>query len=116
MKLGILTFHSQQNYGGVLQCFALKAALEAKGDEVVIVDRWLDPQRRLLLGVLSGSWFYVLRYLIAVLRRRQPLAPLIRAVRSIRFVKGVGVTPYHFVDWKDAPQDLGVDCLVVGSD
>lgn len=116
MKIGILTFHSQQNYGGVLQCFALKAALEAMGHEVMVVDRWLDPQRRLLLGVLSGSWFYVLRYLIAVLRRRQPLAPLIRAVRSIRFVKGLGVTPYHFVDWKDAPQDLGVDCLVVGSD
>lgn len=116
MKIGILTFHSQQNYGGVLQCFALKAALEAMGHEVVIVDRWLNPERRQLLGVLSGSWIFVLRYLIAVLRRRQPLAPLIRAVRSIRFVKGLGVTPYHFVDWKDAPQDLGVDCLVVGSD
>lgn len=116
MKIGILTFHSQQNYGGVLQCFAMKAALESLGHEVVVIDRWLNPERRQLLGVLSGSWIFVLRYLIAVLRRRQPLAPLIRAVRSIQFVKGLGVTPYHFVDWKDAPQDLGVDCLVVGSD
>lgn len=116
MKIGIVTFHSQQNYGGVLQCFALKASLEAMGHEVVVVDRWLNPERRQLLGVLSGSWFYVLRYLVAVLRRRQPAAPLIRAVRSIRFVKGLGLTPYHFYDWKDAPDDLGVDVLVVGSD
>lgn len=116
MKIGILTFHSQQNYGGVLQCFALKAALEAMGHEVVVVDRWLDPRRRLLLGVLSGTWFYVQRYLVAVIRRRQLVAPLIRAMRSIRFVKGLGLSQYHFVEWKDAPQNLGVDCLVVGSD
>ena len=31
MKIGILTFHSQQNYGGVLQCFALKAAYFKRG-------------------------------------------------------------------------------------
>lgn len=116
MKIGILTFHSQQNYGGVLQCFALRAALEAMGHEVVVVDRWLSPERKQLLGVLSGSWIFALRYLIAVLRRRQPLAPLIRAVRSIRFVKKLGLTPYHFYDWKNAPDNLGVDVLVVGSD
>ena len=28
MKIGILTFHSQLNYGGVLQCWALQTALE----------------------------------------------------------------------------------------
>ncbi len=28
MKIGILTFHSQLNYGGVLQCRALQTALE----------------------------------------------------------------------------------------
>ena len=35
MKLGILTFHSQLNYGGVLQCWALQTALEKLGHEVV---------------------------------------------------------------------------------
>ena len=31
MKIGILTFHSQLNYGGVLQCWALKTVLEGMG-------------------------------------------------------------------------------------
>lgn len=42
MKIGILTFHSQLNYGGVLQCWALQTALERLGHEAVVVDRWLD--------------------------------------------------------------------------
>lgn len=35
MKLGIHTFHSQLNYGVVLQCWTLKTALEGMGHEVV---------------------------------------------------------------------------------
>ena len=48
MKLGILTFHSQLNYGGVLRCWALKMALEGMGHEVVVVDRWLDAKNGML--------------------------------------------------------------------
>ena len=47
MKIGILTFHSQLNYGGVLQCWALKTALEGMGHEVV-VDRWHFPDNRMM--------------------------------------------------------------------
>ena len=49
MKLGILTFHSQLNYGGVLQCWALVQALthllseelrvKREECEVMVVDR-----------------------------------------------------------------------------
>ena len=42
MKIGILTFHSQLNYGGVLQCWALKKALEDMGHETVVV-AWKNP-------------------------------------------------------------------------
>ena len=31
MKIGILTFHSQLNYDGILQCWALQTALEKLG-------------------------------------------------------------------------------------
>lgn len=39
MRIGILTFHWAQNYGAVLQCYALKSKLEDMGHEVLIVDR-----------------------------------------------------------------------------
>lgn len=117
MKIGILTFHSQQNYGGVLQCWALKKTLESLGHEVVVIDRWLDRRRKDLWGDVKHlgvvAWF---KYCIRLLFGCKNLMPWIRTVRSFRFMKSLGLTSYHFVDWKDAPKELGVDLVVVGSD
>ena len=64
MKIGILTFHSQLNYGGVLQCWALKKALEDMGHEAVVIDRWIDPKNARLngpLGMFSAkTWFGII--------------------------------------------------------
>lgn len=38
MKLGILTFHSVDNFGAVLQAFALQHYLESQGHDVEIID------------------------------------------------------------------------------
>lgn len=38
MRIGILTFHIAQNYGAVLQCYALQEVLKEKGYDVEIVD------------------------------------------------------------------------------
>lgn len=38
MKVGILTFQFADNYGAVLQCFALAEAVKAYADEVVVLD------------------------------------------------------------------------------
>lgn len=43
MKIGILTLHSQLNYGGVLQAFASQEALRRLGHDVSVIDRWLNP-------------------------------------------------------------------------
>ena len=118
MKIGILTFHSQLNYGGVLQCWALQTALEKMGHEVVVVDRWLDADNSLLehgygkfgLRQWAKFWFKVLLGL-------GDLNDLLRAKRTKKFLGSrLNLTPYHFVEWKDAPKELGVDVLVVGSD
>lgn len=55
MKIGILTFHRAQNYGAVLQCYALQTFLSEKGHNVFILDynkselwnyyKWFLPQR-----------------------------------------------------------------------
>ncbi len=118
MKIGILTFHSQINYGGVLQCWALQTALEEMGHEVVVIDRWLDADRKPLVGTYNKwnlkHWIkFVIRSVLGLgdygLYRRHK--------KTERFLnKYLKLTPYHFLQWKDAPAALGVDFIVVGSD
>ena len=40
MKIGILTYHRSQNYGALLQAFALQQFLEDNGNSVSFVDYW----------------------------------------------------------------------------
>jgi len=117
MKIGILTFHSQLNYGGVLQCWALVHALKKMGHEVIVMDRWLDENNSRLLGPFATAdmrrWFNII---IHALLGCGHAGMLLRHWRTCRFIKTLGLSPYHFVEWKDAPRSLGIDCLVVGSD
>ena len=65
MKIGILTFHSQLNYGGVLQCWALQTALEDLGHEVVVIDRWFDDVRNIHETVYDRmGWFQWMKFWI----------------------------------------------------
>lgn len=118
MRIGILTFHSQLNYGGVLQCWALQTALKKMGHDVVVIDRWLHADNRYLECGFNkcqiGFWVkFILRAMIGL----GDWARLQRVRKTKRFLKTyLNLTPYHFVEWKDAPKDLGVDLLVVGSD
>ena len=38
MKVGILTFHNANNYGAILQCYALQEALKGIGHDVYVID------------------------------------------------------------------------------
>lgn len=40
MKIGILTFHRTQNFGAMLQAYALKAYLDSEGHHVKFIDYW----------------------------------------------------------------------------
>ena len=122
MRIGILTFHSQLNYGGVLQCWALKKALEDMGHEVVVVDRWLSPDNRMLDGPfghagLKGWCVIALKSMLGCGTWKQVL----RHWRTRWFVRSLNLTPYHFYNWLDLasqpqPFNLNLDILVVGSD
>lgn len=118
MKIGILTFHSQLNYGGVLQCWALQTALERLGHEVVVVDRRLDDWREIHDTVYDRMGFQQwTKFWIRSLLGLGDLNPWFRVWRTKKFIRRhLHLSPYHFVDWKDAPQHLGIDLLVVGSD
>lgn len=118
MKIGILTFHSQLNYGGVLQCWALQTALEKMGHQVVIIDRWLDPNNWYLnRGYPDSFWKLkkktILRSLLGLGDDR-----FFKRIQSTRLfiAEKLHLTSYHFYEWSEAPKDLGVDIVVVGSD
>lgn len=118
MKIGILTFHSQLNYGGVLQCWALQTALEKMGHEVVVIDRWLTPDNWLLdRGTNKWNVRQWVKFWVRSLLGLGDLSAWRRIRRTKKFIdQCLNLTPYHFVEWGDAPKDLGVDLLVVGSD
>ena len=118
MKIGILTFHSQLNYGGVLQCWALQTALEKLGHDVVVIDRWQDKNNSWLeKGYDEYSMFQWIKFLVRSAMGLGNIHQWLRVRRTKRFFAAhLRLTPYHLFDWKDAPKELGIDMFVVGSD
>lgn len=118
MKIGILTLHSQTNYGGVLQAFALQETLKGMGHDVVVIDRWMDAHNCTLKGIAaSRSIVGWCKFLGRTVLGFGDGADYIRHVRTASILPSLlNLTPYHFYHWKDAPGDLGVDVVVVGSD
>ena len=118
MKIGILTFHSQLNYGGVLQCWALQTALEELGHEVVVIDREFEHQIRSYMAVFNGwgmkQW---MKFCVGLILRKPAYLRILRYLRTVRFARNkLNLTPYSFKRWNDAPASLGLDLIVVGSD
>ena len=122
MKIGILTFHSQLNYGGVLQCWALKTVLEGMGHEVVVIDRWLDEKNTALRrDFVWLGWKGWLKLIVRGLLGCGDFGKLMRTIRTIRFVRGLGLTKEHFCTWSEIEHSniqtfKHLDALVVGSD
>lgn len=117
MKIGILTFHSQLNYGGVLQAYAMQMALQEMGHDAVVIDRWLDEHNGHLFGPFLNNWKGWIGTLIRGFAGTGKFGRLFRHWHTIRFIRQkLNLTPYHFDEWKDAPKELGVDIILVGSD
>ncbi|MFI3301811.1 MAG: polysaccharide pyruvyl transferase family protein, partial [Rikenellaceae bacterium] len=66
MRVGILTFHRANNYGAVLQCYALQESLRGLGYDAFVIDY---RQQFVEMVYKKFSW----RYLFTLLRTR-PLA------------------------------------------
>lgn len=118
MRVGILTLHAQTNYGAVLQAYALKSALQDMGHDVRVIDRWRDDDCARLKGILAsrspGAWMSWLKRAVSC---TGVVAELRRRLATMRFIReNLAVTHYHFRHWKDAPRDMGLDVMVVGSD
>lgn len=118
MRIGILTFHSEINYGSVLQAYAMQKVLEGLGHEAVVIDKWENPDNRRLYGPLvNHSLSFWFKFIVRCLLLCGDWRSLVRSLKTMRFIqKNINRTPYHFYSWDKAPEHLGVDMITIGSD
>ena len=118
MRIGILTYHDEVNYGSLLQAYAMQTALSDLGRDAEIIDRWFQPHQERIYGILHSHSFRAwIKWLLRCAWGTGAWSLFLRQWRSRRFIKHkLKLTPYHFHDSEDAPRDLGVDLITVGSD
>ena len=118
MKIGIFTFHDEYNYGSVLQTYALQSYLMSKGHEVLIIHHHLSPRDERIKGIFATrsprAW---IRFIVLGVLGGGQFSRQLRLRKSRIFIeKNLHLTKYRFYLWNEAPRELGVDALVVGSD
>lgn len=117
MKIGILTLHDSPNYGAVLQAYAMRAYLTGLGHEAFVIDRRRDPGNVPLRTPPPERDFVRILGLFKVDARNGAREYARRCERTLAFGRDwIGMSAYHFHDWKDAPRDLGLELVLVGSD
>lgn len=61
MKIGILTFSRTQNYGAILQCFALQETLLKEGHDVKVIE-YKQPHIETYSSVFSWKYIWIQKY------------------------------------------------------
>lgn len=116
MKIGIITFHRANNFGAVLQCYALQETLRHMGYDAEVID-YREPFTELIYNpirwdIMKKGLFHprlLAGYLLKVLPERYKRAKEYNAFRkkylncSRKVKKG-----------EDMPQDI--DVFLIGSD
>lgn len=106
------------NYGCTLQAYAMQEVYRQLGHEPIIIDRYITSDNSLLLGPLARKGFkskvsLFLKFFLGV----GTFSMTLRVLKTLRFHKRfMNKTLYSFYDWKDAPTNLGVEMISVGSD
>ena len=94
MKVGILTYHRAENYGALLQSYALSSYLRSQGFEVGFVDYWPDyhkdyfrifPRKKFATGGLAAK---VLSLYWATVWGLPWECPALRNIRATRMSAG----------------------------
>lgn len=120
MKIGILTQPLRNNYGGLLQAYALKKTLEDLGNEVWILQReaaqWYDDKRRFVITQIK-------RVIKIILRK--PTGLTLNELKLISGETEKFVNKYFLnksprllstIKLKEYVEENGFDAIVVGSD
>lgn len=119
MKVGILTYHRAENYGALLQSYALSSYLRSQGFEVGFVDYWPDyhkdyfrifPRKKFATGGLAAkvlSLYWATVWGLPRYRRKRVLQDFMK-----RFLGVSG--PAKYTGDKDVCREF--DAVIYGSD
>ncbi len=119
MKVGVLTYHRAENYGALLQAYALREYLKGQGYDVDFVDYWPDyhkdyfrifPRKKFMTGGLAAkvlSLYWATVWGLPRYRRKRVLQDFMK-----RFLGVSGLAKYS--SDKDVCREF--DAVVYGSD
>lgn len=119
MRIGILTLPMGNNYGGILQAYALQQTLTSMGHEAVLLDRgW--PESRNMRERLSSA----VCSLVGLLGRdritkeecERRTGPELRRFVMQHFGNRVAISPHSYASAAASVRALNLDAIVVGSD
>lgn len=113
MKVGLLTVPFNNNYGGLLQAFALKSVLSEMGHEVIIIDRRRNRHKsaKFLIYYLLVKLHIIKDFLEARVARLSTNTDLFKSKYLQPFTE-----PYFTSRELSGCLDIGCDVFVVGSD
>jgi polysaccharide pyruvyl transferase WcaK-like protein len=118
MKIGILTFHRAQNYGALLQTYALLTYLKRLGHKTEIIDYWPNYHEndyKILAHFHSKNLIHKISsifYLIASLRRT-----IIRIKKFKHFIESMFSLPNKPLYRKEEDlNEIDYDVVIYGSD
>jgi hypothetical protein len=116
MRIGILTLHNQNNYGGVLQAYALQESIKELGYSVVILNKELPgflPEQKNIT-----TWKKGLRWYLYKIFGLKPELIFERTKNTKKFInEKLILSKERFNTWDDLKnKSLNVDCIIVGSD
>lgn len=113
MKIGILTLPLHNNYGGLLQCYAMQAILKRIGHDAIVLCR---------VGNKSSLYIRAKGFLYGILKERKKGYPYdmskIVGVHTRNFVEKYisPRSPLLFSTEDLAKETVGIDVFLVGSD
>lgn len=116
MKVGIITFHRAQNYGAVLQCFALSKILQKLGNDVEVID-YFPKYLKEEYGIFpSFDWSNLLLWGKKTVRAFQSLnKSLFRSAKFKKFSKSR--LPLSKTQYNETTNSINdYDVIVFGSD
>jgi len=113
MKIGILTVPFNNNYGGLLQAFALKRVLVDMGHEVIFVNRRRNKSK----GLKARLKNFLISLHIVEDRRAKKIQEISAFTNQFKQKYLSPITEEYFTTNELSKcLDIGIDCFVVGSD
>lgn len=118
MKIGIITFHRAENFGAVLQCYALQTFLKSLGLDVEIIDYQskaiCDVYRIVDFSVFKSDCSFWRKVHVFLGHLKTVFPRLEKKIQYIKFRNKYLNLSVYVKNINSLPTD--VDCYIVGSD